>query len=181
MGDDQRRRQAAEHGAADFLAKPVAFEHLKTQLRSDPSAPRFATLGSRPKQRQRLPRAGVGVGSAFRRGRRRHHPIKPGGPHQRRTVTLPCGTSSCFRTGRPFTRRMARPARWQERRRAVTGRDLLLVHGDQRGTAADGSYRRRRMRRRRPLLPHDLDGSEMRGDSVENQQLELIMCDRWLR
>ena len=28
-GDDERRRQAAEYGAADFLAKPVDFEHLK--------------------------------------------------------------------------------------------------------------------------------------------------------
>jgi len=28
-GDDERRRQAAAYGAADFLAKPVDFEHLK--------------------------------------------------------------------------------------------------------------------------------------------------------
>ena len=28
-GDDERRRQAAEYGAGDFLAKPVDFEHLK--------------------------------------------------------------------------------------------------------------------------------------------------------
>jgi CheY-like chemotaxis protein len=32
-GDDERRRRAAEYGAADFLAKPVDFEHLKAQLR----------------------------------------------------------------------------------------------------------------------------------------------------
>ena len=32
-GDDERRRQAAVYGAADFLAKPVDFEHLKAQLR----------------------------------------------------------------------------------------------------------------------------------------------------
>jgi len=25
------------------------------------------------------------------------------------------------------------------------------------------------------------DGSEMRGDSVENKQIELIMSDRWFR
>src|SRR6202035_5129922 len=31
--DDERRRQAAESGAADILAKPVDFEHLKAQLR----------------------------------------------------------------------------------------------------------------------------------------------------
>jgi len=31
-GDDERR-QAAAYGAADFLAKPVDFEHLKAQLR----------------------------------------------------------------------------------------------------------------------------------------------------
>src|SRR5690242_3563897 len=32
-GDDERRRRAAEYGAADFLAKPVDFELLKAQLR----------------------------------------------------------------------------------------------------------------------------------------------------
>jgi CheY-like chemotaxis protein len=32
-GDDERRRQAAEYGAAHFLAKPVDFERLKAQLR----------------------------------------------------------------------------------------------------------------------------------------------------
>ena len=37
-GDDERRRQAADHGAAEFLTKPVDFEHLKTQLRQLPSA-----------------------------------------------------------------------------------------------------------------------------------------------
>jgi two-component system, response regulator, stage 0 sporulation protein F len=36
-GDDERRRRAAEYGAADFIAKPVDFEHLKAQLRQLPS------------------------------------------------------------------------------------------------------------------------------------------------
>jgi CheY-like chemotaxis protein len=36
--DDERRRQAAEHGAAEFLTKPVDFEHLKAQLRQLPRA-----------------------------------------------------------------------------------------------------------------------------------------------
>jgi len=31
-GDEQRRKYAAEFGAADFLTKPVDFELLKTQL-----------------------------------------------------------------------------------------------------------------------------------------------------
>ena len=38
-GDDERRRRAAEYGAADFLAKPVDFDHLKAQLRQLPSSP----------------------------------------------------------------------------------------------------------------------------------------------
>ena len=38
-GDDERRRRAAEYGAADFLAKPVDFEHLKAQLRQLPDVP----------------------------------------------------------------------------------------------------------------------------------------------
>ena len=38
-GDDERRRQAAEYGAAEFLTKPVDFEHLKTQLRQLPGVP----------------------------------------------------------------------------------------------------------------------------------------------
>jgi CheY-like chemotaxis protein len=38
-GDDERRQRAAEHGAADFLAKPVDFEHLKAQLRQLPGVP----------------------------------------------------------------------------------------------------------------------------------------------
>jgi CheY-like chemotaxis protein len=37
-GDDERRRQASEYGAAEFLTKPVDFEHLKAQLRQLPSA-----------------------------------------------------------------------------------------------------------------------------------------------
>ena len=35
-GDDERRRQAAAYGAADFLAQPADFEHLKAQLRRLP-------------------------------------------------------------------------------------------------------------------------------------------------
>ena len=38
-GDDERRRQAAQYGAADFFTKPVDFEHLKAQLGQLPSAP----------------------------------------------------------------------------------------------------------------------------------------------
>jgi CheY-like chemotaxis protein len=38
-GDDGRRQRAAEYGAADFLAKPVDFEHLKAQLRQLPGVP----------------------------------------------------------------------------------------------------------------------------------------------
>ena len=37
-GDDDRRRQADEYGAADFITKPVDFEFLKQQLRSLPPA-----------------------------------------------------------------------------------------------------------------------------------------------
>lgn len=38
-GDDERRRQAAEYGAAEFLTKPVDFERLKAQLRQLPLIP----------------------------------------------------------------------------------------------------------------------------------------------
>ena len=38
-GDDERRRQAARYGAAEFLTKPIDFEYLKAQLRQLPSAP----------------------------------------------------------------------------------------------------------------------------------------------
>jgi CheY-like chemotaxis protein len=37
-GDDERRRQATNYGAAEFLTKPVDFERLKAQLRQLPSA-----------------------------------------------------------------------------------------------------------------------------------------------
>jgi CheY-like chemotaxis protein len=37
-GDDERRRRAAEHGAAQFLTKPVDFDHLKVQLQQLPTA-----------------------------------------------------------------------------------------------------------------------------------------------
>ena len=32
-GDDERRRQASEYGAADFITKPVDFDFLKAELR----------------------------------------------------------------------------------------------------------------------------------------------------
>jgi two-component system, response regulator, stage 0 sporulation protein F len=32
-GDNDRRRRAAEQGAAEFITKPVDFDHLKAQLR----------------------------------------------------------------------------------------------------------------------------------------------------
>ena len=32
-GDDERRRQASEYGAAEFITKPVDFDFLKAQLR----------------------------------------------------------------------------------------------------------------------------------------------------
>jgi len=38
-GDDERRRRAGEHGAAEFITKPVDFEMLKERLRQLPSAP----------------------------------------------------------------------------------------------------------------------------------------------
>ena len=38
-GDDERRRRAAEFGAAQFITKPVDFDHLKAQLQSLPAAP----------------------------------------------------------------------------------------------------------------------------------------------
>jgi CheY-like chemotaxis protein len=37
-GDDERRRRAAEYGAAEFVTKPVDFELLKTQLQRLPSS-----------------------------------------------------------------------------------------------------------------------------------------------
>lgn len=37
-GDDERRRRAAELGAAEFLTKPVDFDLLKAQLRLLPGA-----------------------------------------------------------------------------------------------------------------------------------------------
>ena len=32
-GDNERRRRAAEHGAMEFISKPVDFDNLKAQLR----------------------------------------------------------------------------------------------------------------------------------------------------
>jgi CheY-like chemotaxis protein len=37
-GDDERRRRAAENGAAEFITKPVDFDFLKEQLRQLQSA-----------------------------------------------------------------------------------------------------------------------------------------------
>ena len=39
-GDDERRRRAADYGAAEFLTKPVDFDLLKTLLRQLPSSAR---------------------------------------------------------------------------------------------------------------------------------------------
>ena len=36
-GDDERRRQAGEYGAAEFITKPVDFDLLKQQLRQLPA------------------------------------------------------------------------------------------------------------------------------------------------
>src|ERR1700738_2607127 len=36
-GDEERRRLAAESGAAEFITKPVDFDQLKTQLRQLPT------------------------------------------------------------------------------------------------------------------------------------------------
>jgi CheY-like chemotaxis protein len=38
-GDDERRRFAEQHGAAEFITKPVDFEFLKRQLRQLPELP----------------------------------------------------------------------------------------------------------------------------------------------
>jgi DNA-binding response OmpR family regulator len=35
-GDDERRRRANEHGAAEFITKPVNFDMLKERLRQLP-------------------------------------------------------------------------------------------------------------------------------------------------
>ena len=37
-GDDERRRQASQFGAAEFITKPVDFECLKAQLRQLPAS-----------------------------------------------------------------------------------------------------------------------------------------------
>jgi two-component system, response regulator, stage 0 sporulation protein F len=37
-GDEERRRLAAEYGAAEFITKPVDFDQLKVQLRQLPAA-----------------------------------------------------------------------------------------------------------------------------------------------
>ena len=37
-GDDERRRRADEHGAAEFITKPVDFDMLKERLRQLPGA-----------------------------------------------------------------------------------------------------------------------------------------------
>ena len=36
-GDDERRRRAAQYGAAEFITKPVDFDRLKEQLRRLPN------------------------------------------------------------------------------------------------------------------------------------------------
>ena len=37
-GDEERRRRASEFGAAEFITKPVDFDHLKAQLTRLPAA-----------------------------------------------------------------------------------------------------------------------------------------------
>jgi DNA-binding NtrC family response regulator len=37
-GDEERRRRAAEYGAAEFITKPVDFDFLKQQSRQLPAA-----------------------------------------------------------------------------------------------------------------------------------------------
>jgi len=37
-GDNERRKRAAEYGAAEFITKPVDFDQLKAQLRQLPAA-----------------------------------------------------------------------------------------------------------------------------------------------
>jgi CheY-like chemotaxis protein len=36
--DDERRRRAADYGAAEFITKPVDFDQLRAQLRQLPAA-----------------------------------------------------------------------------------------------------------------------------------------------
>ena len=43
-GDEERCRQAAEYGAAEFITKPVDFDVLKQQLRQLPCAPTSGAL-----------------------------------------------------------------------------------------------------------------------------------------
>src|SRR5215471_6798915 len=38
-GDEERRRRASEHGAAEFITKPVDFDFVKRQLRQLPQLP----------------------------------------------------------------------------------------------------------------------------------------------
>jgi two-component system, response regulator, stage 0 sporulation protein F len=45
-GDDDRRRRAAQHGAAEFITKPVDFEHLKAQLSQLPTGSNQLPTGS---------------------------------------------------------------------------------------------------------------------------------------
>ena len=44
-GDDERRRQAAEYGAAEFLTKPVDFEYLKGTATATTERPGLRKLG----------------------------------------------------------------------------------------------------------------------------------------
>jgi CheY-like chemotaxis protein len=37
-GGEDRRRRAAEYGAAEFITKPIDFDHLKAQLRELPTS-----------------------------------------------------------------------------------------------------------------------------------------------
>jgi DNA-binding NtrC family response regulator len=45
-GDEERRRRASALGAAEYIAKPVDFDHLKEQLQQLPGAPRIKRAAS---------------------------------------------------------------------------------------------------------------------------------------
>jgi CheY-like chemotaxis protein len=45
-GDEERRRRASEHGAENFITKPVDFDFLKQQLRELPRLPARESPGS---------------------------------------------------------------------------------------------------------------------------------------
>src|SRR6202043_3223954 len=98
-----------------------------------------------------------------------------------RTTTTPLSSCKAKRSSMGRTTRHARSARTKaycyhtvrfigSKPRAKNEEPLVMVRI---GAAAfDGGDRHGRIKP---------DGSEMRGDSVENKQVELIMSDRWFR